>query len=120
MKRIASVQQVKALLNEAKDWGTWRWLTEKRRVRAAADAAWADLDEIDKELKPLWAKHPEFRKADKEAYQARMTAEATFDEAERRLSTDLARRGSEEAIEAFLLREKLHRKVRQAVSPAKT
>src|SRR5581483_7157279 len=119
MQRIASVQQVKALLNEAKDWGTWRWLTEKKRVRAAADAAWADLEEVEKKLKASWS--DELRKAyraaggkaandvdpalaefakrlkgeDEEAFRARMAAEDVFDEAERQMSVPLARKGSE-------------------------
>jgi hypothetical protein len=42
--------------------------------------------------------------ADEAATRARLTAESTFDEAERRLSAGLARRGAEEAIEAYRLR----------------
>ena len=42
--------------------------------------------------------------ADDEAYRARMTAERTFDDAERRLSAGLARKGAEQAIGAYDLR----------------
>jgi hypothetical protein len=35
---------------------------------------------------------------DDDAFQARMSAEATFDEAERRMSVSLARQGCEQAI----------------------
>jgi hypothetical protein len=42
--------------------------------------------------------------ADDKAYRARMTAERTFDDAERRLSAGLARKGAEQAIEAYDLR----------------
>ena len=144
MRKLDSVEQAKALLNEAKDWGTWRWLTEKKRVRAAADAAWADLEEVEKEIKGSWgddlrkayrelqsatpknkeeAKHvdPELKgfaaklkQEDDEAFQARMTAEDTFDEAERKLSTALARQGSEQAIEAYEMRERFIRKAEAA------
>lgn len=44
------------------------------------------------------------KQADDEAYRARMKAEATFDLAERRLSTALAKQGAREAIEAYGLR----------------
>jgi hypothetical protein len=156
MRKLDTVEEAKALLNEAKDWGVWRWLTEKSRVRAAADAAWADLEELEKEIKGSWgddlrkayrelqaaanvngnakgrhlfekaveeAKYvdPELKgfaerlkQADDQAFQARMTAEDTFDEAERRLSVSLARLGSEQAIDAYELREKFIRRAEAA------
>ena len=156
MRTIQSVEDAKALLNEAKDWGVWRWLTEKKRVRTAADIAWADLEEVEKAIKGSWSDDlrkayrelqaganldgnrkgklayekaveeakgvdPELKtfaarlkEADDEAFQARMTAEDTFDEAERRLSASLARKGSEQAIEAYELREKYIRRAEAA------
>ena len=50
------------------------------------------------------------KEADDEAYNARIDAEATFDEAERRLSTDMAREGTQKAINSWDLREKAIRK----------
>ncbi|HUI41971.1 MAG TPA: hypothetical protein VL523_08385 [Terriglobia bacterium] len=50
------------------------------------------------------------KEADDEAYQARMDAEATFDEAERQMSASLARQGAQKAIESWELREKAIRK----------
>lgn len=50
------------------------------------------------------------RELDDAAYQARMDAEATFDEAERRLSSSMAREGAQKAIDAWVLREKAIRK----------
>lgn len=44
------------------------------------------------------------KEADDVAYRARMTAEQTFDLAERRLSAVLARRGADEALAAYELR----------------
>ena len=152
MQKLDSVEDAKALLNEAREWGVWRWLTEKKRVRAAADVAWADLEKLEKEIKTAWGDDlrkayrelqagsnldgharsrqayekaleeakdvatgikefaAKLKKADDEAFQARMTAEETFDEAERRLSVPLARQGSEQAIEAYELREKFIRR----------
>lgn len=46
------------------------------------------------------------READNEALRARMLAEETFDEAERKLSTSLAREGCRKAIQAWELQEK--------------
>ncbi len=43
---------------------------------------------------------------DDKAHAARMDAEATFDEAERRMSTDLAREGCRKAIRSWELHEK--------------
>jgi hypothetical protein len=156
MQRLESLEEAKALLLEARDWGVWKWLTEKTRVRAAADAAWAALEDVEKHVKGSWAEElrkayrelqaadnvngnakgrqvyekakeeakdldPELKlfakrlkKADDEAFAARMAAEETFDEAERRMSIPLAQRGSKEAIEAYEMREKFIRRVEAA------
>lgn len=54
MQKLSSVEAAKTLLNEAKAWPVWRWLLEKKRVRTAADAAWADLEEVEKKIKASW------------------------------------------------------------------
>jgi len=54
MQKLTAVEGAKALMNEAKDWSVWRWLLEKRRVRAAADNAVAALDELEKKIKAAW------------------------------------------------------------------
>ncbi|MBZ5625312.1 MAG: hypothetical protein LAQ69_42415 [Acidobacteriia bacterium] len=51
-----------------------------------------------------------FKEADDEAYAARMQAEETFDEADRRLSTRMAVEGAKQAIDAWEMREKVIRK----------
>ncbi len=55
------------------------------------------------------------READDEAYRARMDAEKTFDEAERQLSTSLAREGCRKAIHGWELHEKAIRIAQSAV-----
>ena len=45
------------------------------------------------------------KQADDEAYRAKMAAEMMFDEAEKKLSTSLARQGCEKAIRAWELHE---------------
>jgi hypothetical protein len=39
MRKRSQVEEATALMNEAKEWGVWRWLWEKGRVRATADRA---------------------------------------------------------------------------------
>jgi hypothetical protein len=55
--------------------------------------------------------------ADDEAYRARMNAEEAFDEAERRLSTSLAREGCRKAIASWDLHEKAIRKAEAVLHP---
>jgi len=55
------------------------------------------------------------KEADDEAYRARMDAEATFDEAERQLSTRLAREGCRKALQGWDLHEKAIRKAEAVV-----
>ena len=50
------------------------------------------------------------KKADEEAYKARMDAEAQFDEADRRMSASMACEGAQMALDAWALREKFVRK----------
>ena len=50
------------------------------------------------------------KEADDEAHRARMDAEDTFGQAERRMSAGLAREGAQKAIAAYDLREKAIRK----------
>ncbi len=53
------------------------------------------------------------KEADDHAYQARMEAERTFDEAERILSTSLAREGCRKAIQSWDLHEKAIRRAQE-------
>jgi len=152
MQKLEAVEEAKALMNEAKNWGVWRWLLEKRRVRAAADRAVDALGEAEKKVKATWdddlrrayreleaqaafesnprakrqyekAKEeakdvdPEVKRAvervkqaDDDAESARLDAEDTFDEAERQLSSSMARQGAEKAIDSWDRREKAIRK----------
>jgi len=55
--------------------------------------------------------------ADDEAYRARMDAERTFDEAERQLSTRLAREGCRKALQGWELHEKAIRKAEAVIHP---
>jgi hypothetical protein len=78
------------------------------RARRAYEKAKGEAAEVSQEVKSSARK---LKEADEHAYKARMDAEAQFDEADRRLSTDMAREGAQMAIDAWLLREKLIRKM---------
>jgi hypothetical protein len=80
-----------------------------RGSRAQNDAA-----DFDPEIL-LFAK--KVKDADDAAHRARMTAESTFDEAERQLSTDLAREGCRQAIHSWVLHEKAIRIAEAALEP---
>ncbi len=54
MQESTVVQEAKKLMNEAKDWSVWRWLLEKKRVRAAADHANQALDVLAKKVRASW------------------------------------------------------------------
>jgi len=152
MRKLTAVEEARAVMTEAMDWGMWRWLFEKARVQEIADRATATLAETDRRVKAHWNDElkrayqelvdqerpkqtqpkkiheahditPELRlaaKGVKEAYEegqrARVDAEETFDEAERRMSTDLARIGCKKALESYELRERAIRKAEAANS----
>lgn len=118
MQRLTAVDEAKALFEEAKEWGVWQWLTGKTKARQTADAAWEALEEYEKNVKSKWS--AEQRKnwkacggaeAERKAHQAHLDAEAHFDEADRRMSTSMACEGSQMAIDAWTLREKLIRRM---------
>lgn len=98
-------------------------------------AAYDDLPQTDAGEKPLCTSQQRkkisidpkikllakvIKDADQEAYLAHMDAENTFDQAEKRLSTSMAREGSRKAILSWDLREKAIMKSKSAVSAAKT
>jgi hypothetical protein len=139
MRKLPAVEEAKTRMAEAAhDWGLWKWLTEKRRLRAAADAAWAALGEAERKVKSAWpedlkqaycdleegkrrAQSSELRtvaqqvkEADDVAYRAHMDAEEIFADAEKRLSTAMARQGAARAIEAWELTEKAIRQAEAA------
>jgi hypothetical protein len=55
MHKLVPVEDAKVLLNEGKNWGIWRWLTEKRRVRQTTDRGTEALDELEKTVKSTWS-----------------------------------------------------------------
>ena len=131
MRKLLPVEEAKALMSEARDWSVWRWLLEKRRVREKADRATDALGELEKKVKAGWSEElrkaagngrlrkldpdlkvalEELKQAEEAAQASRLDAEATFDEAERRLNAGMAREGAQKAITSWELRERAIRK----------
>jgi uncharacterized protein YukE len=134
MKRLPEVETAKTLMTEATTWSVMKWLREKKRVRATADQANAALDRVRQTIGESWHSETKsayaalvdntrphtlqslndeirqalrkVKEADDEAALARADAEQTFDNAERQLSTRLAREGCRKAIESWDLHEK--------------
>lgn len=153
MRKLAEVEDAKALMTEAMGWSVVRWLKEKKRVRKAADLANAALDRLDQEIKARWSDElkaaykelggnsggaqrqhrqtsqvidsqvkllaKKLKESDDEAYRVRMDAEDTFDAAEKKLSTRLAREGSQKAIDSWDLHEQAIRKSEAAIGATK-
>src|SRR5262249_5448756 len=55
MQKLDAVEEAKVLMTEAIEWSVWRWLTEKKKVRVAADAAVDALNALDKKVKAAWS-----------------------------------------------------------------
>lgn len=131
MQKLKEVEEAKQIMSEAVNWSVMKWLSQKKRVRRAADVANAALDSLERIVKSSWSDElrsayqqvsegknkvsiPEgvlelakkIKRADDEALRAHDQAEATFDDADRQLSTVLARRGCGEAIRSWELHEK--------------
>ena len=134
MKKLIEVNEAKALMTEAIDWSVIKWLSEKKRVRKAADKANALLDSVEKEAQDSWSEElkeayakpgaatPEtkhlamkLKEAHDAAINLRMQAEETFDKAERRLSTALAREGCHQAIKGWELHLEAIRRAEAAI-----
>jgi len=54
MRRLQEVEDAKELLNSAKDWGVWKWLTERSRIRQAVNRSAQVLDDLDERIKANW------------------------------------------------------------------
>lgn len=136
MAVMKEVAEARALMTEAKEWSVMKWLSEKKRVRKVADLANATLDRVEQEVHESWdaeliaayaqknggKSSPEIvrlaasvREKHDAALAARADAEATFDKAERRLSTSLAREGCGKAIAGWDLHEEAIRRAETAL-----
>jgi hypothetical protein len=159
MRKLAAVEEARAIMKEGMEWGAWKWMLEKKKVREIADKARAALDELEMRIKETWsdelkiaynrlvsedsdskqmrkkAKHgskegapkvdsailaavTRVREADDLAYDAHEEAEDMFAEAEKRMSTGMAREGARKALEGYDRHEEAIRKA-EALARAK-
>ena len=150
MKKLSAVEDARAIMTEGIEWGVWKWLMEKKRVRVIADEARAALDDCEMKVKLTWSDElkiaynqlvtengngkrarrqakgngqeaaritdpivaavKRIAEADDAAYNAHEDAEDVFAEAERTMSTSMAREGARKALEAYDLHEAAIRK----------
>jgi hypothetical protein len=55
MRKLTEVEEAKRLMTDAMDWSVFKWLWEKRNVRATADQANAALDQRERKVKARWS-----------------------------------------------------------------
>ena len=66
-------------MTEGMEWGVWKWLTEKNRVREVADEARAALDEQEIQVKQSWPEEYKLAYNDLVAEDERFQASAQAD-----------------------------------------
>ncbi len=159
MRKLHAVQNAREIMKEGTEWGVWKWLLEKKRVRGIADEARAALDEFEMKVKATWSNDLKVaynhlvaedgdvkrarqkaksgiknsgpridsqlmtavrrvKEADDDAYNAHEDAEDLFAEAEKRMSTSMAREAAGKALDAYDLHEAAIRKA-EALAQAK-
>lgn len=145
MQKLTEVEKAKTLMQEATAWSVMKWLREKKNVRKAADQANAALDRLNESIKKKWADDIKaayqavgssngqakkaatngerdvismakmIKEADDEARRAKQDAEDTFNQAEKMMSTSLAREGCRKAIYSWDLHESAIQKAESAI-----
>jgi predicted nucleic acid-binding Zn-ribbon protein len=151
MRKLPAVEDARAIMKQGMEWGVWKWLLEKKRIRGIADQARDALDELETKVKLSWsddlkiaynhlveengnskrsrnqakdAKQAKRRdadpkvltavkaikEADDDAYNAHEDAEDLFAEAEKKMSTSMAREAAGKALVAYDLHEAAIRK----------
>lgn len=54
MRKLAAVEEARAIMTQGMDWGVWKWLMEKKHVREVADRATDALNEAEMKVKAAW------------------------------------------------------------------
>ena len=55
MRKLPAVEEARAIMTQGMEWGVWKWLLEKKRVREIADEARAALDQMETKVKSTWS-----------------------------------------------------------------
>ncbi|MGA9565401.1 MAG: hypothetical protein WBS19_07755 [Candidatus Korobacteraceae bacterium] len=54
MRKLEAVEEARAIMTLGREWGVFKWLMEKRKVRGIADRATAALNEAEDKVKATW------------------------------------------------------------------
>jgi hypothetical protein len=55
MKKLEAVEEARAIMTQGLDWGVFKWLLEKPKVRKIADRATDALNEAEDKVKATWS-----------------------------------------------------------------
>lgn len=55
MKKLAAVEEARAVMTAGMELSVWKWLMEKKRVRVIADKAVDAFDEVEANVKAAWS-----------------------------------------------------------------
>jgi choline dehydrogenase-like flavoprotein len=55
MRKLEAVEEARAIMTQGKEWGVFKWLMEKRKVRGIADRATAALNDAEDKVKATWS-----------------------------------------------------------------
>jgi len=55
MKKLEAVEEARAIMTAGKEWGVFKWLMEKRKVRIIADKCTAALNDAEDKVKATWS-----------------------------------------------------------------
>src|ERR1017187_6615709 len=55
MRKLEAVEEARAIMTQGLEWGVFKWLMEKRKVRIIADKATAALNDAEDKVKATWS-----------------------------------------------------------------
>jgi hypothetical protein len=55
MRKLEAVEEARAIMTLGQEWGVFKWLLEKRKVRTIADKATAALNDAEDKVKATWS-----------------------------------------------------------------
>jgi hypothetical protein len=55
MRKLEAVEEARAIMTQGLEWGVFKWLMEKRKVRIIADKATAALNHAEDKVKATWS-----------------------------------------------------------------
>ena len=55
MRKLEAVEEARAIMTQGMEWGVWKWLLEKPKVRKIADRATEALNDTEDKVKATWS-----------------------------------------------------------------